>query len=128
MSISIWKNDTELMKLEPLEFRRVYALTNGEEAGVTHLKYSHTDCICKLDDSRVMVEIVQGLITESGDYIIKSDTNLEFKINLTKNVKSLNYLKKIVFMLFPDITTIDMYSHKDIHNWMQTGQIRVHDK
>ena len=107
MSIMFLDNNTELLKIEPHEFRRVYTLDESLE-----LKYSHSDIVVLLENGeRAMIEIVQGLLS-NGSYVVKAKpTDTTYDVRLTKSGTScMNWLKRIVFMTFPDLPTIDVYS------------------
>ena len=106
MSLMFLENNTELLKIEPCEFRRVYTLDESLE-----LKYSHSDIVVLLENGeRGMIEIVQGMLN-NGSYVIKTKpTDTTFDIRLTKSGSNcINWLKRIVFMTFPDLPTTDVY-------------------
>ena len=115
MSIVFSKDGTELLKLIPSEFRRVYTIDieNNME-----LKYSHSDVVVLLENgSKAMIEICQGMLN-SGSYVIKTEPcDVTFDIRLTKTGGScMNWLKKIVFMTFPDLDCCDYYGNKEIES------------
>jgi hypothetical protein len=104
---------TELLVLRPIEFRRVYTLNieDGNDESDIPLKYSHSDIVVSLENGeRAMVEIVQGLL-QNGSYIVKclpTDMTFDFR-HTQKGLESMNWLKRIVFMNFPDLNTADYY-------------------
>ena len=111
MSILFLKDGEELLKLFPSEFRRVYTLDSDRE-----LKYSHSDITVLLEnDSKAMIEICQGMLN-NGNYVIKAQpTNVTFDFRLTKTGEEcMNWLKKIIYMTFPDLATNDYYCQKQI--------------
>ena len=117
MSFTILQDDgTEMLTLCPVEFRRVYGLTLEENATEKKIQYSHSDCVCSLENGkRVHVEIVQGLLTD-GQYTVKtSPTDLTFSFQLIKGMESISKLKKIIFMAFPDLLTVDVYLNSNLH-------------
>ena len=103
MSIIFTQDSIELLKLKPHEFRRVYTIGDDQE-----LKYSHSDVV-------VLLENVQGMLN-NGSYVIKtSPTAITFDIRLTKaGAACMNWLKKIIFMTFPDLPTTDLYCQEII--------------
>ena len=116
MSFTILQDDgTELLKLCPVEFRRVYGLSLEENATEKRIQYSHSDCVCSLENGeRVHVELVQGLLTD-GQYTVKtSPTDLTFSFQLV-GAESISKLKKIIFMAFPDLPTVDVYLNSTLH-------------
>ena len=111
MSIIFTQDSIELLKLKPHEFRRVYTIGDDQE-----LKYSHSDVVVLLENGeRAMVEVVQGMLN-SGSYVIKtSPAAITFDIRLTKaGAACMNWLKKIIFMTFPDLPTTDLYCQEII--------------
>ena len=111
MSVLFLRDSVELLKLEPQEFRRVYTIGDDHE-----LKYSHSDIVVALDNGeRSMVEIVQGMLN-NGTYVVKTyPTNITFDLRLTKSGSTcVNWLKKIIFMTFPDLPTKDIYCQEII--------------
>ena len=111
MSLLFLQDGVELLKLAPLEFRRVYTIGDEQE-----LKYSHSDVVVALENGeRSMVEIVQGMLSD-GSYIIKSHpTDIAFDVRLSKSgAACINWLKKIIFMTFPDLPTKDIYCQEII--------------
>jgi len=111
MSIIFCQGSVELLKLEPCEFRRVHTIGDEHE-----LKYSHSDIVVLLENGeRVMIEVVQGLL-KNGTYIIKtSPTDITFDLKLTQSgAACMNWLKKIIFMAFPDLRCCDMYCQEII--------------
>ena len=115
MSILFSQDGTELLKLIPSEFRRVYTIDIDNNM---ELKYSHSDVVCLLENgSKAMIEVCQGMLN-SGTYVIKTlPTNVTFDIHLTKTGGScMNWLKKIVFMTFPDLDCCDYYGNKEIES------------
>ena len=112
MSIIFLQDNNELLKLEPCEFRRVYTLVPED----MELKYSHSDIVVLLENGeRAMVEIVQGMLN-NGSYVIKTNpTDTTFDIRLTKSGSNcINWLKRIIFMTFPDLPTTDYYCQEKI--------------
>jgi hypothetical protein len=111
MSILFSADSVELLKLEPYEFRRIYTLDNSID-----IKYSHTDVVVLLENGeRAMLEIIQGLLPE-GSFVIKTlPTNLTFQLHMAKSgVSSMDWLKKIIFMTFPDLPCGDFYCQKKL--------------
>jgi len=119
MSFTILQDDgTEMLKLCPVEFRRVYTLSLEENATEKVVQYSHSDCLCTLGNGeRVNVDIVQ-LLLNNGQYTVKtSPTDLTFSFRLRKSgVESILHLKKIIFMTFPDLPTVDVYLNSKLHS------------
>jgi exonuclease VII small subunit len=116
MSFTILQDGNELLKLCPKEFRRVYNLSFEENTTTKMIKYLHSDCVCELENGeRVHVETVQGLL-EDGMYVVKTcPTNLTFPFRLEKKgVESISYLKKIIFMTFPDLPTNDVFRNETL--------------
>ena len=111
MSIIFRKDGVELLLLRPLEFRRVY--TMDTEDGVNRMKYSHSDVIVEIENgNRAMLEIIQGLLPE-GSYIVRC-RETAFDFTLSSGKESMAYLKRLIFMTFPDLTTKDMYCGTDL--------------
>jgi hypothetical protein len=111
MSILFFQDSIELLKLSPCEFRRVYTIGDEQE-----LKYSHSDVVVVLENGeRAMVEIVQGMLN-NGTYVVRtSPTDITFDVRLTKSgAACVNWLKKIIFMTFPDMPTKDIYCQEII--------------
>lgn len=119
MSFTILQDDgTEKLKLCPVEFRRVYTLSLEENATEKVVKYSHSDCLCTLGNGeRVNVDIVQ-LLLGNGTYTVKTaPTDLTFSFRLKNNgVESIDYLKKIIFMTYPDLPVVDVYLNSKLHS------------
>ena len=110
MSIVILQDGTEVFRFCPVEFRRTYTLTFGED-GAKQIEYSHTDCICALDNKTLVhAEVVQGVLTD-GTYVVKTlPTDLTFSFKLRQiGTASVSHLKKIIFMTFPNLPTKDVY-------------------
>jgi len=111
MSIIFSKGNIELLLLRPLQFKRVHImnLASGE------LEYSHTDCVVELENgSHAMIEIAQEML-KTGTYILKTmPTEATFNFKLSRSEESIGYLKKIVFMAFPEIKTSDVYLNNDL--------------
>lgn len=118
MSFTICNGEgEELLKLHPVEFRRMYTLTFDHATHIPSLEYSNTDCICRLDGSEatVMCEIVQGMM-EDGTYVIKcSPSDLTFPFRLRKNGRDcIAYLKRIIFMNWPDLPNSNVYLNEKL--------------
>jgi len=108
MSVVIYMEDSEVLKFDPREFRRVYLLEDEK------LKYSHSDLIITINDKPVMVEIVAALL-ENGRYEIRVN-ELSFSAVVDKaNPATLQWIKKLVFMNFPDLPVADVYCNKVLH-------------
>lgn len=108
MSVIIFMEDSEVLKFDPCEFRRVHLLQDGK------LIYSHSDLIITVNDNRVMVEIVSALL-ENGRYEIRVN-ELSFSAVIDKiNPAALQWIKKLIFMNFPDLPVMDVYCNKVLH-------------
>ena len=116
MSISFVQDGTEKLKLQPILFRRVYTLETEEFESTPFLKYSHTDVVVKLEnESTAMIEICQGALGNGTYSVTSQPTGLTVDVHLTKSGTScMNWLKKIVFMSFPNIITKDIYCNTEI--------------
>jgi len=115
MSIIVRKDGNEVLLLKPAEFRRVYTL-RCTEGGDSHVEYSHTDVVVELENGhRAMLEIIQGLLPNGSVIIKMMPTEATFGFELsTKGTKGMAYLKKLIFMTFPDLTTKDVYLNEDL--------------
>ena len=114
MSIIFRKDGTELLLVRPKEFRRIYTLNFAE--GERQLEYSHSDVLIELENgAAAMLEIVQSQLN-SGSYNLKfkpTETTIDYR--LSKNgEESMKYLKRLVFMNFPDLATRDVYLNVDL--------------
>jgi hypothetical protein len=109
MSILFTSDSVELLKLEPCEFRRIYTLERSLE-----LQYSHTDVVVLLENKeRAMLEIIQGLLPEGSFVVQTQPTDLTFHLHMAKSgISSMDWLKKIIFMNFPDLPCGDFYCQK----------------
>ena len=114
MSIFFNKDGTELMLIRPLEFRRVYTL-EFSEAGET-LKYTHSDVLIELENGEsAMIEIVQAQLPLGRYHIKFLPTDCTFDFRLSKGgEESMLYLKKLVFMNYPNLKTRDVYLNTDL--------------
>lgn len=108
MSVVIYMEDSEVLKFDPREFRRVHLLEDEK------LRYSHSDLIITINDKPVMVEIVAALL-ENGRYEIRVN-ELSFSAVVDKtNPATLQWIKKLIFMNFPDLPVADVYCNKVLH-------------
>ena len=110
MSVIISQNGETKLTLKPHQFRRVHILEDGK------LKYSHSDCICKLENNQaVHVELIEAVLS-TGDYIIKIlPTDLTFPLQFTRDSKEpLQWLKKLIFINFPNLSVQDVYLNEKI--------------
>ena len=113
MSVTFLQDGTELLKIYPQSFRRVYTLDLDNDAD---LKYSHSDVVIKLDnDAQAMIEIVQAMLPD-GNYSLKMmPTEVTFVLrHKQKGIECMNWLKKLIFMNFPDLETSDMYGNEKL--------------
>ena len=117
MSIIVRKNGATRMLVKPAEFRRVYTLSFTE--GDSQVVYSHTDVVVELENgSRAMLEIIQGQL-HADRYIVEMlPTEASFDFTLftggDDGSKCMQYLKKLIFMTFPDLHTKDVYLNEDL--------------
>jgi len=111
MSILFSSDGNELLKLEPIEFRRIHSLDNKLE-----LTYSHTDVVVLLENGeRAMLEIIQALLPESSFVIKTLPTNMTFHLHMAKSgTSSMDWLKKIIFMTFPELPCGDFYCQEKL--------------
>jgi len=117
MSILFFEGTTELLILHPKEFRRVYTLDklDTDDWG---LKYSHSDVVVHTESGApAMIEIVQGLLC-NGNYTVKMmPTGATFKLQHTQGgTESTEWLKKLIFMNFPDLKTGDYYCNNKLRS------------
>ena len=110
MSVVISQSGETKLTLKPCLFRRIHNLEDGK------LVYSHSECICKLENNQpVHVELVEAVLT-TGDYIIKIlPTDLTFPLQFTGGEKEpLQWLKKLIFINFPNLSVQDVYLNEKI--------------
>ena len=113
-AISVRKDGVELLLLKPIEFRRIYTLNFDE--GISQLSYSHSDILVELDSGApAMIDVIQCQLN-SGKYNLKfmpTQGTVEYK--LSKNGPDcMKYLKRLVFMHFPDLPVRDLYLNEDL--------------
>jgi hypothetical protein len=116
MSITILQDGSELLKFQPKDFVRVYTLDIEKMEELPKIKYSHTDVIIQLDnESYAMIEVCQGLLN-NGTYTIKTQpTDLTFILHMKKSGNGgIDWLKKIIFMTFPNLQIKDVYCNRKI--------------
>ena len=110
MSIVISQNGEEKITLIPHQFRRVHVLKDGQ------LKYSHSDCVCKLENLQLVhIELV-GAVLSTGDYAIKIlPSDLTFPLHFTRDSKEcIDWIKRLVFINFPDLSVSDVYLNENL--------------
>lgn len=100
MSVHFYFEDAKVLEFEPVEFRRVHLLENEK------LKYSHSELIVSIDQHRVLVDIVLTLL-EKARYQVKIN-GMDFFAALN-NKESLQHIKQLVFINFPDLPVSDVY-------------------
>lgn len=97
--------DSEVLKFDPREFRRVHLLEDEK------LKYSHSDLIIIINAKPVMVEIVSALL-DDGRYEIKINEMIFSAVINKTNPTTLQWIKKLIFINFPDLPVSDVYCNK----------------
>ena len=118
MSIQFLKGTTEVLILHPKEFRRIYEYIWDSENDRADLKYSHSDVVVHTESGApAMIEIVQGLLC-NGNYTVKMmPTGATFKLQHTQGgTESTEWLKKLIFMNFPDVKTGDYYCNNKLRS------------
>jgi hypothetical protein len=105
MSVIFIMEDSEVLKFDPREFRRVHLLEDEK------LKYSHSDLIIIINAKPVMVEIVSALL-DDGRYEIKINEMIFSAVINKTNPTTLQWIKKLIFINFPDLPVSDVYCNK----------------
>lgn len=103
MSVQFFFEDAEVLAFNPVEFRRVHLLEDKK------LKYSHSELIITVNNNRVMVDIILTLL-DNAKYQVKIN-GLEFSAAIS-TPDSLQHVKHLVFINFPDLPVSDVYCNK----------------
>ena len=105
MSVIFCLEDSPVLQFEPVEFRRVHLLQDEK------LKYSHSELVITLNERRVMVDVIL-LLLDRAKYRVKIN-GMEFNSELN-SPESLQHVKHLVFINFPDLAVSDVYCNKDL--------------
>lgn len=112
--IHVKHEDETVLRFSPIEMRRVHALDIHLDH--TGLKYSHTDVLIRFENgSEGFVEAI-SCILETGTYIFHvedADVSLSVYLSRTES-QCINWLKKIVFSFFPNISVRNTYLGKSL--------------
>jgi len=103
MSVQLYLEDVQVLEFVPVEFRRVHLLKDEK------LKYSHSELIVTINNHRVLVDIMLTLL-DNATYQFKIN-GLEF-LTALNNLDSLQRVKHLVFINFPDLPVSDVYCNQ----------------
>jgi len=103
---------TEALRIFPLEFRRIYTVKASK------LEYQMSELICRLrtvDGPAVQIDTVPLILDGYQDMkVTLMPANITVVQEDSDTDNYLVWLKKIVYLSFPDITTRNLYCNNDL--------------
>ena len=103
---------TEALRIFPLEFRRIYTVKASK------LEYEMSELICRLrtvDGPAVQIDTVCLILDGYQDMkVTLMPANITAVQEDSDTDNYLVWLKKLVFLSFPDITTRNLYCNNDL--------------